>query len=151
MMQQSVLSPGQNEDAPPRAQIYEAQDGERNSNAMQYMGGDRSLGQGQRQDNVKEQRLKGINAHIQQNRALDQREKAARGQQHYDNEDDADSDQYRNDGGDQDESDDMDMGPVTERNQHSQRYPRGQDDSQGQARRNRGQIEKGGADGRRYR
>lgn len=151
MMQQSVLSPGQNEEAPPRAQIYEAQDGERNSNAMQYMGGDRSLGQGQRQDNVKEQRLKGINAHIQQNRALDQREKAARGQQHYDNEDDADSDQYRNDGGDQDESDDMDMGPVTERNQHSQRYPRGQDDSQGQARRNRGQIEKGGADGRRYR
>ena len=41
MMQQSSMH-GQNDEAPPRAQIYEAQDGaDRNSNAM-YMGGDRS-------------------------------------------------------------------------------------------------------------
>ena len=41
MMQQSSMH-GQNDDAPPRAQLYEVQDGaDRNSNAM-YMGGDRS-------------------------------------------------------------------------------------------------------------
>ena len=61
------------------------------------------------------------------------------------------SDQYRNDGGDHDESADMDM-PVTERNQQSQRnqdrlgdYGREQDASQNQGRgRKRGQIEKSG-------
>lgn len=75
MMQQSVMSPGQNEDAPPRANIYEAQDGDRNSNAM-YLGGDRSLGKPQGQVNVNEQRLKNINAQIEANRALNQRELA---------------------------------------------------------------------------
>lgn len=78
MMQQSVLSPDNNADQPPRAQIYEVQDGERNSNAM-YQGGDRSLGKAPGQVNVYEQRLKNINRHIEANRARDHEEEAARG------------------------------------------------------------------------
>ena len=43
MMQQSSMH-GQNDEAPPRAQVYEMQDnGDRNSNAM-YQGGDQSQG-----------------------------------------------------------------------------------------------------------
>lgn len=73
MMQQSSMH-GQNDEAPPRAQIYEAQDGaDRNSNAM-YMGGDRSQtkaqgSQGNPNNEVIEQRLQNINKQIQANRA----------------------------------------------------------------------------------
>lgn len=169
MMQQSVLSPEANVDAPPRAEIYAVQDGERNSNAM-YMGGDRSLGKPQGPVNVYEQRLKNINKSIEKNRALNQEEEVRarqtrpelqtrtqelqtrhqqNQQQSYDDEDEMyedNSDQYRNDGGDHDESADMDM-PVTERNQQSQRnqdrdYGREQD-AQGRGRKH-GQIEKSG-------
>ena len=61
MMQQPSMH-GQNDEAPPRAQIYEAQDGaDRNSNAM-YMGGDQSQtkaqgSQGNPNNEVIEQRL----------------------------------------------------------------------------------------------
>ena len=61
-MQQSSMH-GQNDEAPPRAQIYEVQDvADRNSNAM-YLGGDRSQGKPQMNSNndMIEQRLKNIN------------------------------------------------------------------------------------------
>ena len=67
---------GQNDEAPPRAQIYEAQDGaDRNSNAM-YMGGDRSQtkAQGNSNNEVIEQRLQNINKQIQANRAQNMRD-----------------------------------------------------------------------------
>jgi len=131
--------------AAPRAQIYEVQDGDRNSNAM-YQGGDRSQGKAPGHINMYEQRLKGINKQIAENRAFNQ-ENAAREielQRHqdqealsYDDEHDDDagnSGPYRNDGGDPDESADMDQA-ITERNQQTQRdrlgdYARDQDASQ---------------------
>lgn len=70
MMQQSSMH-GQNDEAPPRAQVYEAQDGaDRNSNAM-YMGGDQSQGKPQvgQNNEMIEQRLKNINKQIEANRA----------------------------------------------------------------------------------
>lgn len=147
MMQQSSMQ-GQNDDPPPRAQIYEAQDGgDRNSNAM-YMGGDRSQGRAQPQshNDIVEQRLMNINKQIEANRQQSNRDhypnngNQAPGrqlqlhhddQQHsYGDEDnyrgDANSEQYRNDGRDQgdDDSDGMDNMPVTERNQHTNRNMR---------------------------
>ena len=161
MMQQSVLSPDNNVDQPPRAQIYEVQDGERNSNAM-YQGGDRSLGRTPGQLNIAEQRLKNINRHINDNRAFNQQQEAAREREarqqeqdalsYDDEEDDHDHDDgHGHDGGDQDDSADMDMA-ITERNQQSQRnkdrvgdYARDQDASQAQVRgKKRDQIEKSG-------
>lgn len=156
MMQQDVMSQ-RVEEAPPRAEVYQVQDGPGgNSNAMQYQGGDRNRQQQQPPVNVREQRLTNIKSQMEANRAIDAREAARQGpqqQRSYDDEEEygaeGSHDQYRNDGGDQDESADLDM-PVTERNARSQRnqdrlgqYARGQDG------RTRGQIEKNNA--RRYR